>query len=249
MDSLVNKYIPNKDDYENNLFVEEYYSSTDTKIYMNDVEQSEVQYINYAVQEQLKPIYGYASRTWDEVAIGNRIVTGSFRMTIKNPNRNSTIEEIKHAASDSTTQDNLNYNEREVIELQKKEWAATGSQNNTQVDQLEVIDYKNKLAAITGDDPFNNANNLLWYQIQNNLGTTGVLNTETKNKIDEDYSSLNKEKITLHPATRLYSGPEDSYPVVTLIITEDKATVLSSSNGWKYIKTSKGIVGFVKEEL
>lgn len=70
---------------EPNLFLEEYYSSTDTTIEFDGIEQLEIGYIQYSVQEQLKPLYGYASRTWDDVAVGNRIVTGVFKVPIRNP--------------------------------------------------------------------------------------------------------------------------------------------------------------------
>ena len=68
---MTHRYIPRIEQREENLFTEEYYSSTDTKIYIDDIEQTEISYISYSLQEQLKPIYGYASNTFDDVAIGN----------------------------------------------------------------------------------------------------------------------------------------------------------------------------------
>ena len=91
---FTHKYIPRIEQRENNLFVEEYYSSTDVKIVLGDVEQTEIGYISYAVQEQLKPLYGYNSRTYDEVAIGNRIVTGVFKVPIKNPEAQTQMAEL-----------------------------------------------------------------------------------------------------------------------------------------------------------
>ena len=58
---MTHKYIPRIEQTEENLFIEEYYSSTDTKIFMNNVEQTEISYISYQLREQLKPIYGYSS--------------------------------------------------------------------------------------------------------------------------------------------------------------------------------------------
>ena len=93
-DSFTHKWIPRVDQQEKNLFIEEYYSSTDVQIKMDDEEQTEIGYINYAVQEQLKPLYGYASRTFDDVAVGNRIVTGMFKVPIKNPEIQTPLDDI-----------------------------------------------------------------------------------------------------------------------------------------------------------
>lgn len=78
-------YISRITQREENLIVEEYYSSTDIRIEFDGLDQTEIAYIQYAIQEQLKPIYGYASRTWDDVAVGNRIVTGMFKVPVRNP--------------------------------------------------------------------------------------------------------------------------------------------------------------------
>ena len=120
--SLTHKYIPRIEQNEENLFMEEYFSSTDTKIFMDNEEQTEISYIQYSIQEQLKPIYGYSSRTWDDVAVGNRIVMGTFRVPIKNNERQSTMEEITKKANKSFSidySDTINdYNEKENSDLE-----------------------------------------------------------------------------------------------------------------------------------
>ena len=106
--SLTHKYIPRIEQTEENLFTEEYYSSTDTKIYMDDTEQTEIAYISYSLQEQLKPLYGYASRTFDDIAIGSRIVTGAFKVPIKNPEAQTPMNTIVERGKHKTLED---YNE------------------------------------------------------------------------------------------------------------------------------------------
>ena len=93
-------YTPTVEHRESNLFREEYYSGTDVKIYFDDEDQTEIGYISYELQEQLKPVYGYNSRTFDDVVIGNRIVTGTFSVPIKNTakqrwGKDNTISEKK----------------------------------------------------------------------------------------------------------------------------------------------------------
>ena len=140
--SLTHKYTPRLDQYENNLFMEEYYSSTDTQIYFINKgkvkKQSQIGYIAYNIQEQVKPLYGYASRTWDDVAIGTRVVTGQFTMPIKNPDENSRLNEVDKELSVRNTSGNasgkknkkvknLEYNEEQNKKRKQKEWAESSS--------------------------------------------------------------------------------------------------------------------------
>lgn len=60
-----------------------YYSGTDIRIYFGDYWVDEIVEIEFSMQEQVAPIYGYASYTFDKVARGNRIVQGSFSINFK----------------------------------------------------------------------------------------------------------------------------------------------------------------------
>ena len=123
--SMTHKYIPRIQQREENLFLEEYYSGTDTKVYLNNKQQSEISYISFSLNEQLKPIYGYASRTFDDMSVGNRIVTGIFKMPIKNPEEQ---DSYKTVVEPSTLEE---INTKNQLEENKK--------NNT--DRLEIAKY------------------------------------------------------------------------------------------------------------
>lgn len=60
-----------------------YYSGTDIKIFFGDSWVDEISEIEFSMQEQAAPIYGYASYTFDKVARGNRIIQGSFAINFK----------------------------------------------------------------------------------------------------------------------------------------------------------------------
>lgn len=92
-ESYTHKYIY-KTAREDNLFLEEYYSGTDTKVFFDDERQTQISYINYSLDEQLKPVYGYASRTFDDLVVGARIVTGTLKVPIQNIEEQSTDEEV-----------------------------------------------------------------------------------------------------------------------------------------------------------
>lgn len=55
-----------------------YYSSVDAEIYFGDIYIDEVTSIEWAVQQQAMPIFGYNSYCFDDMAIGSRMVSGQF---------------------------------------------------------------------------------------------------------------------------------------------------------------------------
>ena len=68
---------------ESQRFSEDYFSGADVNIYFGDVWVDEVTSIELAVQENVQPIYGYASYTVEAWARGTRLVTGAFRINFK----------------------------------------------------------------------------------------------------------------------------------------------------------------------
>lgn len=60
-----------------------YYSGTDIRVYFGDKWVDEIVEIEWTLQEQVAPIFGHSSYTWDRVARGNRYVVGSFAVNFK----------------------------------------------------------------------------------------------------------------------------------------------------------------------
>jgi hypothetical protein len=59
-------------------FSNEYFTGADIRIYFGDIWVDEITNLQFTLQEQVAPIYGYASYTWDKVARGTRFIQGSF---------------------------------------------------------------------------------------------------------------------------------------------------------------------------
>ena len=55
-----------------------YFSSIDADIYFGDIFIDEVVSIAWQVQENALPIFGYNSYTFDDIAVGNRLVSGQL---------------------------------------------------------------------------------------------------------------------------------------------------------------------------
>lgn len=63
-----------------------YYSSVDADIYFGNIFIDEVVSIGWQVQQNAMPLFGYNSFTFDDMAVGNRIVTGQFAVNYTESN-------------------------------------------------------------------------------------------------------------------------------------------------------------------
>jgi hypothetical protein len=64
-------------------FGSEYFAGADIRIYFGDIWIDEITSLQFTLQEQVAPIFGYASYTWDKVARGSRYISGSFSINFK----------------------------------------------------------------------------------------------------------------------------------------------------------------------
>lgn len=69
-----------------------YYSAVDAELYFGDVFIDEVTNIAWSVQQQSLPIYGYNSYTFDDMAVGSRIVQGQFAINFTKRNFLSSLQ-------------------------------------------------------------------------------------------------------------------------------------------------------------
>ena len=240
--SNTHKYIPRRDMRQENLFLEEYYSSTDVKIYIDDEEQTEIGYISYSILEQIKPLYGYDANTYDDISIGNRIVTGTLKIPIKNITPQSQLSDIKNNIKEYN---NSRYNDSEQANFDNTEWVNPQSNNSKQsnysdndksyLEKLATLGYSGSPESVVKD-----------YQYDNKIVPTGILNSETKNSIDLRLDSKNK---TTHVSrvTQVYLDTDTRYKTFT-ISPEDEIIILNEyDGGWSFIeKSSTGQRGYVR---
>lgn len=272
--SLTHKYIPRVEQREPNLFIEEYYSSTDVKIYIDDIEQTEVSYINYMLQEQLKPLYGYASRTFDDVAIGNRIVTGTLKVPIKNPEVQTKLHEILQAQQaannpdkENSTQDSMNdYNQSEEDLKSAVGWIddtlqhiqdsnlENGSKPSYLEESEEDFNYRSKLIELGYDLTYGSSQMVLKQQIiqfQKDNGIApedGTFNADTKSKIDELIAQKweQYDAITLPAGTRVYVSPFANADGIVLTQLTFVTIRDRSMSGWIQVRLDNGQLGWVQ---
>ncbi|MES9681823.1 hypothetical protein ABWK22_02660 [Gottfriedia acidiceleris] len=107
-----------------------YYSGTDIRIYFGDDWIDEIVEIEWSLQEQLAPIYGYSSYTWDKVARGNRFVTGSFSINFKEAGY---LQTILNSLSSEMTDEKEWFNLQEFTNGGKND---SGAHRNIKVEDL-----------------------------------------------------------------------------------------------------------------
>lgn len=63
-----------------------YYSALDAEIYFGDIFVDEITNIIWTTQQQTLPIYGYNSYTFDDIAVGARLIQGQFTINFTTRN-------------------------------------------------------------------------------------------------------------------------------------------------------------------
>lgn len=66
-------------------FYREYFSGADINIYLQDVFIDEVASLEFRLLQEVRPIFGYASYTYDAIAVGQRFIQGTFSINFREP--------------------------------------------------------------------------------------------------------------------------------------------------------------------
>ncbi len=252
--SMTHKYIPRIQQREENLFLEEYYSGTDTKVYLNGNEQTEISYISFSLSEQLKPIYGYASRTFDDMSVGNRIVTGIFKMPIKNPEEQDSYETVVSSSASSTLEEINDKNEAEETKKNNTEWIKnTDTNSNNNYTNDNVFEYQNKLKQLgynasdsgTYDDQTRAA--IKQFQKDNNISSvSGTLNNDTMTTIDLELEMQNTPKKTVEEKTNIYAGLTTASGIVYTLQPNEEFYLIQNLGEFSQIRTIDGKDGYIE---
>lgn len=82
-------------------FLKRYYSVIDAEVFFGNEFVEDIAYIDWNVNQNVLPLFGYNSYTYDELARGNRIIQGVFDINFTSPNYLFQI--LKTAKDDSIT--------------------------------------------------------------------------------------------------------------------------------------------------
>lgn len=80
-----------------------YYSDTSAELYFNGHWLEDINAVQWQVQRQTYPLFGYNSFIYDDVALGNRIIYGAFTINFTEPDKlRNVIAQKKVEAQPST---------------------------------------------------------------------------------------------------------------------------------------------------
>lgn len=271
MDTKTLKYVPQEHVREKNTFIEEFYSSPDVTIYIDDAEFTEASYVEFNVQEQLKPLYGYNSEVFDDVAIGNRIVLGSVTVPIKNVTENELIDEntpsiyedtedlisgntvpgwVKnyeggksslHVESDGNTLSNF------LNPIFKNPQASLNEsyilQYSEEIKKAQQVLYSLEYDVyINGYLDIKTRSALSKYQELNGLTVTGNLSEETK------IFMLGGDLATIIDYCNLYIAPDTTKGVISILKTGTKVDIITEYGLFMYVRVkTTETIGYVEK--
>lgn len=88
-------------------FLKRYYSNIDAEIYINGEWVEDIGTIQWSIDQQTMPLYGYNSYVFDDLAQGSRIISGSFTLAFTKPR--SLEKVIKNYVATDENATMLNY--------------------------------------------------------------------------------------------------------------------------------------------
>jgi len=98
-----------------------YFSGANVFVKLNGIPALETAGITYSVQESTAPIYGYSSRIFDAVAMGQKIVRGSFVINFIAPNYIARMIELGKAKFNVNVQENFGSQELQPLQSELDE--------------------------------------------------------------------------------------------------------------------------------
>ena len=262
------KFNPSVSPRKENIYLEEYYSGVDCRVYIDGKLCENVSGIGFQVQEQLKPLYGYASRTYDDVAVGNRIVIGNLQIPIANPTATNLsisekektldlrVSEISSVLPSSAMPTNTSSQSIEPIPAWVQAWVEEFGYQPWRSNSLnafytgDVFDVQQKLDALgynvelTGRQDKKTEEALLAYQQTNELNISGVIDEETYRHLMLIDAYQGKPMVTIQETLSVRVGPGLHYPVFFTLNPGDSAVCLSSYQDFTRLRLEDGREGY-----
>ena len=123
-----------------------YYSGNDAYVFINGTKVGEVTYIDWTLSEVTKPIFGYASYTWDTIAKGQRYVTGEISINFIKSNY---LNAVLQKSLEDISKDEANvsvYDQMAIMDInQRKEYVRQILENSNQKDILNLAEKMDRM--------------------------------------------------------------------------------------------------------
>lgn len=132
-------------DRDHNIYTEEFLGGADTFIYVNGERYKDISAIQYSIREQVKPVYGYSSRVYDDIVSGVRIVQGVIKVPVRNTLQNESLTFVPtnegRGINTVGAAPDWVYNYSPPIENEKKQSPISNEIPNSK-SKINIINYK-----------------------------------------------------------------------------------------------------------
>ena len=223
-----------------NIFVEEYFGGSDAFIYVNGKRNHNIAAISFQIAEQHKPIYGYGSRTFDDLAVGSRIVSGAIRIPIKNTSESDFGDKWGTATMP----------ELELVPFSVPDWVynyTPEKEDNTIVienendNTLSVVSLVQEELGLEVNGFIDEATrkSITQYRIDNGMMLGTLIDNELLSGLGiEDYSCYPTERI------HLYNSPNKDKSI-SVLEKDSKLTFIASDDNMVMVRAENGMAGYV----
>lgn len=227
-----------------NIYTEEFFGGSDVFIYVNGKRNHNIAAIQYTVQEQHKPIYGYGSRTFDDLAVGNRIIIGTLKMPVKNPDSSSFSDDWGVETSSQVATASV------VESIAVPEWLynyTPQKADNTIVNENEEKDTTSIIATVQKslgievngfvDEKTRSAINS--YRKENSMILGTLIDNELISSLGIDDYNCYANKLS-----KVYDSPSLDNEIFT-VLDDEKLVFIASENDVALIRNYSGKAGYI----
>jgi hypothetical protein len=234
---------------DHNIYTEEFFGGADVFIYINDELYEDISAVQFSVSENVKPIYGYSSRRYDDLAIGTRIVQGVIKVPVRNTNPNKYITNDYKDIRNKKLVNTKSTNVPNWVYKYTTDKDTLGSSNvvpqYNDVKSSTIADVQHRLGVeVTGTNDLETQKAVAEYKKANSLEVNSNIDIVLLNRLDLSGKNV---KITTGITNLRYKPTEES-PSYFTIQPKNKVVILKDLNDeWYYVQINEGTTGYIKK--
>lgn len=233
---------------DHNIYTEEFFGGADQFIYIGGERYEDISAIQWTIRETLKPIYGYASRKFDDIAVGTRIVQGVIKVPVRNTNTSSDtgsyIQEVASLTNIGTASvPNWVYKYTPDVS------GSSGVGYTASSDSATIAQVQGMLKKDGYDVDVNGINDLKTqkavedYKRKKGLTVNSSIDAELLNRMNiKDTTAVIKNN------TSLRFEPEDDSDTFSEISQGARIIIQESYGDWYYIQGDNNVKGYIKKD-
>ncbi len=242
-------------DREHNIYTEEYFGGSDCFIYIDKTRYDNISALQFQVRETVKPIYGYASRIFDDLAVGTRIVQGIIKIPVKNRGANDKLTDSSNNGTYYLSRKNTSAKVPDWVYKYKPKDGEKGTPNIGYSDDTDSATVAKVQGALKGKYPnagiqisgvldFPTKQAIALYKKDNNL----LINTKCDNELTNRLINSTQNLVHAVEGCTLKYQPNDLSASFYKVPTSAKLAVQKTVNDtWLLVQVDDGQKGYIKK--